>query len=223
MTANRTVLAIGGNRFPWHRFEERGPQIEAALGDAADVTLTTDRDDLVDLSAYDVVLDYISDSTLSESQRDGLLSFVDDGGGYVGVHCAADLNSIAPDDPDEVIEQRAEPFPELRELIGGHFLTHPEETTFEVRVVDSYHPITATLDDYEVWDEPYVVEVDDDVRVLARMDHPEYPDVPVSWVKEYGDGRVFFVSSGHGEPALTNESVGELLREGTRWAAGDTP
>lgn len=196
MTANRSVLAIGGNRFPWHRFEERGPQIAAALGDAADVTLTTDRVDLVDLSGYDVVLDYISDSTLSEAQRDGLLSFVEDGGGYVGVHCAADLNSVAPADPDEVIEQRDEPFPELRELIGGRFLTHPEETTFEVG---------------------------DDVRVLARMDHPEYPDIPVSWVTEYGDGRVFFASSGHGEPALTNESVGELLREGTRWAAGDAP
>jgi type 1 glutamine amidotransferase len=56
-----------------------------------------------------------------------------------------------------------------------------------------------------------------------RMDHPEYPDTPVSWVTEYGDGRVFFASSGHGEPALTNESAGELLREGTRWAAGDAP
>lgn len=223
MTAERTVLAIGGNRFPWHRFEERGPEIAAALGGDNDVTLSTDRDDLVDPSGYDVVLDYLSDSRLTDAQRDGLLSFVERGGGYVGVHAAADLTSIAPDDPDEVHDELDEPLPELRELIGGHFITHPEQTRFDVRIVDSYHPITATLDDYAVWDEPYVVSVDDDVRVLARMDHPEYPDTPVAWVKEYGEGRVFYATSGHGEPALTNEGVRELLREGTRWAAGDAP
>ncbi len=218
---SRAVLAIGGDRFPFHRFEDRGPQIAAAFDDRIDVSPTTDRDDLVDLSGYDAVLDYRTDSSLADDQREGLLSFVAGGGGYVGIHCAADLTSTEPDDPDEVIDSRDEPFPELRELIGGHFLTHPEQTAFDVHVVDHYHQISAGMDGFTVWDEPYVVDVDDDVRVLARMDHPEHADTPVAWVTDYGDGRVFYSSLGHGTPALTHEGVEGLIRNGTRWAAGD--
>lgn len=223
-----SVLAIGGNRFPFHRFERRGPTIRDALGDRVDVTLTTEKDDLAALepdgegdgSGYDVVLDYLTDSTLTDAQREGLLSFVADGGGYVGVHCAADLTSTESTTQGEVIDHREEPVEGLRELVGGQFRTHPEQTTFAVRVVDHYHPVTATLSDFRVWDEPYVVDVDDDVSVLARMDHPEHADTPVAWVKRYGEGRVFYCSLGHGEPALTTPGVRALLDAGVRWTAG---
>ena len=217
----RPVLAIGGNHFPFHRFEDRGPAIATAFDDRIDVTLTTDKDDLADLASYDAVVDYLTDSSLTDDQRDGLLSFVEDGGGYVGIHCAADLTSTVAEDPDELIDSRDEPFPELRELVGGHFLTHPEQSIVDVRIVDHHSPITANLEDISVWDEPYVVEVDDDVRVLARMDHPEHADTPVAWTKPYGDGRVFYCSLGHGTASLTDDGVQALLRNGTRWAAGD--
>jgi len=52
------------------------------------------------------------------------------------------------------------------------------------------------------------------------MDHPENEDMPVSWVKEYGDGRVFYCSLGHDYPARENEGVKALVRNGVRWAAG---
>lgn len=214
------MLAIGGNRFPFHRFEDRGPTIAAAFDDLIDVTLTTAKADLTDLAAYDAVVDYLTDSTLSDDQRDGLVSFVEDGGGYVGVHCAADLTSTASDDPDELIDAREEPVPALRELLGGHFLTHPEQSIVDVRIVDHHSPITAGLEDVSVWDEPYVLDVDEDVRVLARMDHPEHADMPVAWTKHYGDGRVFYCSLGHGTASLTDDDVQALLRNGTRWAVG---
>lgn len=219
--APRSVLAIGGNRFPFHRFEDRGPSFAALFDDRIDVTLTTDKEDLVDISEYDAVLDYLTDSSLSEAQQESLLSFVENGGGYVGIHCAADLTSTEPTDPEELIDSRDEPFPKLRELVGGHFITHPEQCIVDVRIVDHHSPITATLDDISVWDEAYVLDVDDDVRVLARMDHPEHADMPVAWTKEYGDGKVFYCSLGHGTPSVTDGGVQQLIRNGTRWAAGD--
>ncbi|AGN00086.1 hypothetical protein L593_00655 [Salinarchaeum sp. Harcht-Bsk1] len=216
-----SVLLIGGNRFPFHRLADRKTAITAAFDDRIDVTTTTDKDDLTDLAGYDAVVDYLTDSTLSDEQRDGLLSFVEDGGGYVGIHCAADLTSTVADDPDELIDSREEPFPDLREMLGGHFVTHPEQSVVDVRIVDHHSPITATLEDVSVWDEPYVLDVDDDVRVLARMDHPEHADMPVAWTKPYGDGRVFYCSLGHGTASLTHDGVQALLRNGTRWAVGD--
>lgn len=56
--APRSVLAIGDNRFPFHWFEARGSEIAAAFDGRIDVILTTDKDDLVDLSGYDAVIDY---------------------------------------------------------------------------------------------------------------------------------------------------------------------
>lgn len=213
----RSTLVIGGNRFPFHQFEKQASRFEAILADTNEVALTTEKDDLKNLSDYDVIIDYLTDSSLTDSQRDGLLSFVDNGGGYIGIHCAADLNSTEPADPNERIDSRQEPFPELRELIGGHFVEHPNQTTFGVQIVNHYHPVTASMGSFQVWDEPYILEVDEDVTVLARMDHPVHADMPVVWTKSYGEGAVFYCSLGHDEHALTNSSVGTLIRNGVRW------
>lgn len=74
--------------------------------------------------------------------------------------------------------------PELRGLIGGNFVTHSTQSQFDVNVVYSRHPVSADFEDFRLWDEPYVVDYDDDLTVLARMDYPENGDLPVSWVKE---------------------------------------
>jgi type 1 glutamine amidotransferase len=214
------ALLVGGNRFGWHRFENNGPFIETLL-EAAGVVVdsTTDREALTDLAEYDVVVDYTTDSTLSAAQREGLLSFVAEGGGYAGVHCGADLTTLDPGpDAAENMVSRDDPFPERRELLGGHYVTHPDATAMDVNVVDSYHPITADIGDFTVWDEPYHVDYDDDLRVLARMDHPELGDMPVAWVTEYGEGDVFYCSLGHDRASLTNDGTQALVGAGVYWA-----
>jgi type 1 glutamine amidotransferase len=207
------VLVLGENTFPFHAIDEKRDAFAAALEDY-DVTITTDRDALT--GEYDVLVDYLTDSTLSDEQLGALLDHVEAGGGYVGVHCASDLTSTAADDPDELLDPRDEPFPELRELIGGHFLTHPEQSEFGVDVVGE-HPVTEGVDDFTVYDEPYQVEVDDDVTVLARMDHPELEAYPVVWTNESA-GRVAYVSLGHTDEALAHDSFVALLRNAVEWA-----
>ena len=213
------VLAIGETTFPFHDFDEMGPLFEEILDDRYDLTLTTDCEALTDLGEYDVLLDYLTDSTLTDEQRDGLLSFVRGGNGYVGVHCASDLTSVASEDDPGSIDHNDEPFPELRELVGGHFLTHPDKSEFGVRIVDGDHPITAGVEDFSVYDEPYQVEYDEDLHVLARMEHPDLEDYPVAWTKPYGDGRVYYLSLGHTREAFENDAFLAILRIGIDWAA----
>ena len=68
-----------------------------------------------------------------------------------------------------------------------------------------------------VFDEPYQVEVDDDVTVLATMDHPDLEEYPVVWTN--GDaGRVAYVSLGHTDEALADDSFVTLLRNAVEWA-----
>jgi len=219
------VLVIGSNRFPFHRLQMAEQVLASFLPESGiTVGVTTDRDDLLldTLNKYDVLVDYTTDSTLTDDQRNGLLEFVKGGNGYVPLHCAADLTSKAPAaDSDRVIELDArDPVPELRDLIGGHFVRHPDQGAFDVNIVYSHHPITASLDQFSVWDEPYVLEYDSDLQVLARMDHQEIGDMPVAWTKRYGEGRVFYCSLGHTRHALNHGSVQQLITSGVHWAMG---
>ena len=212
-----TALLIGENSFPFHSLDEMAPEIEAALSDEVELNRTTDRDNLTDLSGYDVVVDYLTDSTLTDDQLDGLTSFVESSS-YLGLHCAADLTSTS--DGEGGIDPRDEPFTELRELLGGHFLDHPKQSTFNVTIMDDSHSVTEGIEDFEVFDEPYQVDCDeDDVRVLARMNHPELTDYPVVWVRDYGEGRVCYSSLGHTSEAFENEMYRRILKNAVRWLA----
>ncbi|WP_459191123.1 ThuA domain-containing protein [Halosimplex sp. J119] len=210
------ALLIGENSI--HDFDAKAPLIESALGEEVDVDRTTDPAALADLGEYDILVDYVTDSRPVEANVEALRSFVRDGGGYLPLHCASDLTNYV--DEDGEFQSRDEPLPELRQLIGGHFLDHPEQSTFAVEIVDSDHPVTDSVSDFEVFDEPYQVDYDRDLTVLARMDHPDLDDAyPVLWVREVGEGRVCYSSLGHSDEALRNESHCRVLRNAVEWLA----
>ena len=206
-----SALIIGEDAFDFHQFDEKYPLLRAFLGaDGIAVEGTTDRAGLADLTEYDIVIDYLTDPTMADTEHEGLLKFVRDGGGYVGVHCAADHETFVD-----------EPADHFEELVGGAFLDHPEPCDLAVEVVDSDHPITEGVDpDFTVRDEPYEIRWDDSVRVLARMDHAELGDLSVAWTKPYGDGNVFYCSLGHTNAAFAHPAVQRLLTRGVRWAVG---
>jgi hypothetical protein len=205
------VLVIGENQFEFHRLAERSAAFERILSGAdVAVTVSTDRDLLRPerIGAYDVVVDYLTESSFTDAQQSGLVEFVHDGGGYVGVHCAADVSSFV-DPPNE----------RHARLLGGRFVDHPEQSTVRVEIVDASHPITAGVESFSVFDEPYDLRWDDSVHVLARTDHPVIGAVPAAWTRDAGDGRVFYCSLGHTAEAFECESFRTLLRRGTRWVA----
>ena len=210
MASAPKVLVIGENTFSFHRFDEREASFVAILSTVADVDTTTRMEVFVELDNYDVVVDDLTDSTLTDTQLDGLLGFVADGGGYVGVHAAADLTTAAS-------ENREEPIPELRNLIGGHFVSHPDKGMFRIELDD--HPITEDIEDFNVYDEPYQVDWVDEVAVHAWMDHPDLDDYPVLWTKPYKGGRVCYLSLGHTDDTLESSGFRALLRSAVEWTA----
>jgi len=211
------VLVVGETTFPFHDIEDKRAQFEAAL-DGFDATVTTDRSAVADLGPGDVLVDYVTDSSAGDYPK-LVADHIADGGGYVGVHCAADLTSTAAADPDDLIDSRDEPIPALRERLGGHFVNHPEQAEYGVDVI-ARHPITDGVSDFRVFDEPYQVAVDDDIEVLARMDHADLDDYPIVWTAPSDAGRVAYVSLGHTDDALEAEPFRRLLQNSVRWAGG---
>lgn len=212
---NPNLLILGDNDFSFHRIEVVGQELERVFdGGSWSTTVTTDRDYLrgASIAEFDALIDYMTDSRLTSEQLDGLLNFVSGGGGYLGIHCAADL-TLTTDG------HLSEPLPELKDMIGGYFIDHPSQSRIRAKIVNSHHPITANLTDFILWDEPYELAYED-VNVLIRMDHPELPDMPIAWTKRYGDGRVFYCSLGHSELVYTNSKFRALLKNAAQWVTG---
>jgi len=201
------VLALGGNEVPWHRFEEKGPLLEAFLeADGIDVEATTARSVLVGrVSAYDVVVDYRTQNGSREAERDGLLDFVRSGGGYVPLHGAS-----------LVTDRAGQPF---RDLVGGAFVRHPDNSDLTVEIVAD-HPVVAGVETFDVYDEPYELE-HDDVTVLAETEHDSFGRMPVVWVHEYGEGRVAYCALGHFDDTFRNENFERIVSNAVRWTAED--
>ena len=158
--------------------------------------------------------------------QENLLNFVKNGGGFVGIHAAADTFYKLP---------------EYGEMLGGYFDGHPWNSKTDVSVVidpsASGNPILSgvTEDDLKFKEEIYQLKEpynSADLTMLLRLDTEESDmkvrgikrkdgDFGVSWTKSYGKGRVFYCSLGHNEHIYWNPSVLKIYLNGIQWTMGD--
>lgn len=102
---------------------------------------------------------------LTPAQEEGLFNFVAGGKGLVGIHGTAwRIGGKAV------------------ELLGGHANWHPPGSTFTVNIVDSDHPVTRGVPDFDVEDER-----DPAIRILATAEWSGQQH-PLAWVKGGGIG-----------------------------------
>jgi uncharacterized protein len=171
------------------------------------VTYTEDTGDLDKdvLEKYDALVVYANYDSISDAQADALLGFVKSGKGFIPIHCAS-----------HCFRNNAE----VVELIGGQFKSH-ETDSFPSVFVKPDHEILKGLNNFTTFDETYVHDkISKDITVLTERvqgDHHE----PYTWVKEYGNGRVFYTAYGHDERTWNNPGFLALLKNGIMWAAGD--
>ncbi|MFF9125101.1 ThuA domain-containing protein [Streptomyces sp. NPDC014889] len=167
------------------------------------------------LERYDAVV-FLSTSgeVLTPAGRERLAAYVEQGGGFVGVHAAACTEYD---------------WPYYGELLGARFARHPEYQPGRVLVEDADHPATRHLPaEWAFTDEWYDFRTNprDTVRVLARADESSYrgggmgADHPLVWCREQGRGRVFYTALGHASEAYTDPEFRAHLRGGIEWAAG---
>ncbi|NQT85706.1 ThuA domain-containing protein [bacterium] len=99
------------------------------------------------------------------------------------------------------------------------FVHYHDETT-RVKVVDTEHPVTAGIADWDMLDETYTMQdAGEGCRVLLRVDHPRSMR-DLAWTRRYRDSRVFCYQSGHNADTWQDESFREVLRRGILWSAG---
>jgi putative membrane-bound dehydrogenase-like protein len=170
-------------------------------------TYTNSPSDLnpANLQNYDALVIYANHDSISDEQESALLSFVEEGKGFIPVHCA----SWCFRNSEKYIN-----------LVGGQFWKHKTDT-FTTEIIKKDHAVTQRLQAFATWDETYEhSKLAPDITVLMERvegDHRE----PWTWVKEYGKGRVFYTAYGHDARTWNNAGFADLMREGILWAVGD--
>lgn len=128
---------------------------------------------------------------LDAAQQAAFERFVRRGGGFVGVHSAADTEYE---------------WPFYGELVGAYFKGHPAVQRATVVVEDRVHPSTshlgATWARTDEWYD-YRASPRGRVRVLLSLDESTYSggtmggDHPIAWCHRVGEGRAFYTGGGH--------------------------
>ncbi|MGW4436939.1 ThuA domain-containing protein [Streptomyces sp. NPDC004596] len=168
------------------------------------------------LRRYDaVVFMSTTGDVLDTAQQDAFEGYIRDGGGYVGVHAAADTEYD---------------WPFYGGLAGAWFQNHPAIQPATVNVEDRAHPATAHLGrTWERTDEWYNYRSNPRERahVLASLDETSYSggtmagDHPIAWCQEYRGGRAFYTGGGHTKESYTDPAFRAHLLGGLRYAIGD--
>ncbi len=203
-----------------HRSIEFGIQAIRELGEAHGFAVDASEDPAAfspqNLAQYAtlIFLNTTLDVLDNEAQKAALVDYMENGGGYVGIHSAADTHH----DWDF-----------YGELVGAQFLAHPvHNQPGSLYVEDPQHPSTAHLG--ESWSLPleefysFKSNPRGAVRVLLRIDEsgymqepntscdprgPSFPqgydgvmgDHPMSWCHDKFGGRAWYTALGH-EPYL---------------------
>jgi hypothetical protein len=171
-----------------------------------EIKITEDRDQLLqNINDYDVFLDYTHGGKLTDEQTESVIKFVEGGKALVGVHSSA-VDKVSP---------------KYDKLLGGKYSGHSDEGKSKVRIVDPNHPITAGMKDFKIVDEIYKLDYEPNTFQVLMDSEVQGVVYPICWVKEYGKGKVTFLSLGHAEKAFKNENFQELVIRMVKWATGN--
>jgi type 1 glutamine amidotransferase len=161
-----------------------------------------------------------------EGKRQALLDWVKGGGGVIGIHAAIDM---------------WKGWPEGAKIVGATFGGHPWNPgggPWAVKLDEPNHPLLRAWGgkDFKIRDEFY--ELADpytrgDRRVLMSLDtrdpatagvkpiHRTDKDFAVSWIKDFGKGRVFYGMFGHVADVFWNPTVLQYYLDGIQYVLGD--
>lgn len=150
---------------------------------------------------------------LNGYQENAFERYIQSGGGFMGIHAAADAEYD---------------WGWYNRLVGAWFDSHPAQQVAKIHVVDSTNIATKHLP--AIWerkDEWYNFKnLNPDVHVLLSIDEKSYEggkngdNHPMAWYHDYDGGRAFYTELGHTDESFTEENYLKHILGGIRYAIG---
>jgi cytochrome c len=195
-------------------------ELGAASGLAVDTTEDSNAFSESNLARYEAVVFLMTTGDVLEgSQERAFERFIRSGGGFAGVHSAADTEYG---------------WGWYGGLVGAYFKSHPQVQRASIRVEDARHPSTAGLPrSWTRTDEWYNFARNPrpSVNVLTTLDETSYSpgpgamgaDHPTAWWHPYRGGRAWYTAGGHTAGSYSDPLFRRHLLGGIRYAAELTP
>ncbi|TVR17713.1 MAG: ThuA domain-containing protein [Planctomycetota bacterium] len=202
-----------------HEPQQCAQRFAAILGDAG-FQVTIDESlarcaDVDFLQSQDLIIPLWTMGEITREQSQGLTQAIRSGvglGGWHGGMCDAFRGDV-----------------NYQFMTGGQWVQHPGGVIdYRIHVCDHLHPISQSIDDFDIHSEQYYMHCDPGNHVLATttfagdqegMDWIRGTCMPVSWIRPYGKGRVFYASIGHVDADFAVPQALQLVTRGLLWAA----
>ena len=181
-----------------------------------------------DLQRFDaLVWNNVSGDVLTSEQRTALKDYLENGGGFVGIHGSGG---------DPSYDWAWYP----QSLLRAQFTAHPLFPQFQQATLEVESPQDAIVshlpERFDMTDEWYSFSAPpQDVEVLLSLDEKTYsPKVltqdigmgaehPIAWKHCQGKGRVFYGAPGHVASTYSDPRYARVLEQATRWAMQPDP
>ncbi|MGA0556046.1 ThuA domain-containing protein [Larkinella sp. VNQ87] len=150
---------------------------------------------------------------LNNEQQAAFEQYIKKGGGFVGIHAAADTEYD---------------WPWYNQLVGAYFLSHPKQQNAEIEIVDKKHLSTKMLPDrWKRYDEWYNYKsIVEGIKVIGKLDEKTYEggkngdNHPFIWYREFDGGRSFYTGGGHTDESYSDPQFLQHILGGIKYAMG---
>lgn len=215
--STKSVMVFSKTEGYRHDCIETGIKSIQKLGKENDfkVDMTEDSNVLISgLNNYDVIIFLnTTGDILADAQQEKFEKYIKKGGGFVGIHSAADTEYD---------------WPWYGKLVGAYFLSHPKQQQATINVVNSEHLSTSFLGlKWSKFDEWYNYKnINTDINVLMKLDEKSYEggkngdNHPIAWYHKYEGGRVFYTGLGHTKKSYQDEKFLKHILGGINYAMG---
>ena len=149
---------------------------------------------------------------LNNEEQNVFKKYIQDGGGFVGVHSAADTEYD---------------WEWYGKLVGAYFKSHPKVQKAKIQTIKKKHISTSHLkNEWEIEDEWYNYNnINPNIIVLLNLDETSYKggengeNHPITWYHDYDGGKSFYTGLGHTPKVYSDERFIKLLTGGILYAS----
>jgi cytochrome c len=188
-------------------------KLGAEKGFGVDTTESADVFTTENLKKYRAVI-FLSTTgdVLDQAQQNQFMQFIQSGGGYVGIHAAADTEYD---------------WWWYGKLVGAYFKSHPQIQEAKFKKVKPFGEDNLP-DEWIRTDELYnYKKISDEITVLYNLDETSYKggengeNHPIAWYHDFDGGRSFYTGLGHTDESFSEELFLSHLYQGIKYAIGE--
>jgi len=150
---------------------------------------------------------------LNNAQQKEFKKYINNGGGFVGIHAAADTEYK---------------WSWYGNMLGAYFKNHPKQQEAKIDILNRQHLATHFLsEEWAKFDEWYNYKnINPNINILLNLDEKSYTggengkNHPIAWFHKFEGGNIFYTGLGHTKESYQNSTFLKHILGGIQYAMG---